>query len=349
MFAFLLRRLAHALLVMFVISLVSFAIQDSLGDPLREMVALSVSNEEREAIRDELGLNDPFLVQYGRFAVNALQGDLGRSYFYGQSALDVIVGHMPATLELVFCATLIILLFSVPVGVYAAIRPRSLISRAAMGLSVVGISVPVFLTAIMLIQLFSIGVRVEWFPVGSGWGDWLNDLFSLDGGLPSYGRGEQLMTLPGGWQSGLFSLDGLRHLLLPSLALASIMLPLFIRLIRAEMLEVLQSDYIRFARAKGLLSRRIYFIHALKNTMLPVITVGGVQIGTMVAYTILTETVFQWPGMGLMFLEAITRSDIPLIVAYLMVVGLIFVVTNTLVDLVYGLVNPTVKLTGKQA
>jgi peptide/nickel transport system permease protein len=205
----------------------------------------------------------------------------------------------------------------------------------------------VFLTAIVLIQLFSIGVTVAVFPAETAWGRALNQLLSTEGGLPSYGRGEALTHLFGSWYSGFFTRSGLLHLLLPSVALASIMLPLFIRLIRAEMVEVLQSDYIRYARAKGLPPWRIYFLHALKNTLLPVITVGGVQLGTMVAYTILTETVFQWPGVGLMFLEAISRSDIPLIVAYLMVVGLIFVVTNTLVDLVYGLVNPTVKLTGK--
>lgn len=348
MIAFLVQRISHALLVMFVISLISFAIQDSLGDPLREMVGQSVSQEERDALREELGLNDPFLVQYWRFATHALQGDLGNSYFYKEPALSVISQHLPATLELVICAALIIILLSIPIGVYAAIKPRSPLSKAFMGVSIVGISIPVFLTAIVLIQLFSIGVTVHWFPQETGWGAWLNDFFSTDGGMPSYGRGESLVHLFGSWDTNFLTLNGLNHLILPAISLASIMLPLFIRLIRAEMLEVLQSDYIRFARAKGLPMGRVYFLHALKNTMLPVITVGGVQIGTMVAYTILTETVFQWPGMGLMFLEAITRSDTPLIVAYLMVVGVIFVVTNTLVDLIYGLVNPTVKLTGKK-
>ena len=257
--------------------------------------------------------------------------------------------RLPATLELVIGASLIIVFLSVPIGVYAAIRPQAWLSKFFMGVSTVGISIPVFLTAIVLIQLFSIGVTVNWFPSDTGWGQWLNDFFSTEGGLPSYGRGDELTHLFGTWESGFFTGTGLMHLILPSVSLASIMLPLFIRLIRAEMMEVLQSDYVRYARAKGLSAGRINFLHALKNTMLPVITVGGVQIGIMVAYTILTETVFQWPGVGLMFLEAITRSDIPLIVAYLMVVGLIFVVTNTLVDLIYGLVNPTVKLTGKKA
>lgn len=349
MLAFLVQRIGQALLVMFVISVISFAIQDGLGDPLQQMVGQSVSEAERAKLREELGLNDPLPVQYLRFAGNAIQGDLGNSYFYGKPTLDVILEHLPATLELVIAASLIITLLSVPIGVYAAIRPRAWLAKFFMGVSTVGISIPVFLTAIVLIQLFSIGVTIDWFPSGTGWGQWLNDVFSTEGGMPSYGRGDELTHLFGTWHSGFFSSGGWLHLLLPAISLASIMLPLFIRLIRAEMMEVLQSDYIRYAQAKGLAPHRIYFLHALKNTMLPVITVGGVQLGIMVAYTILTETVFQWPGVGLMFLEAITHSDIPLIVAYLMVVGLVFVITNTVVDLVYGLVNPTVKLTGKKA
>lgn len=348
MLAFLVQRIGQAILVMFVISVISFAIQDGLGDPLRQMVGQSVSDVEREQLREDLGLNDPLPVQYARFAGNAIQGDLGNSYFYGEPTMDVIMEHLPATLELVIAASLIIGFLSVPIGVYAAIRPQAWLSKFFMGVSTVGISIPVFLTAIVLIQLFSIGVTVSWFPSDTGWGQWLNDFFSTDGGMPSYGRGE-LTHLFGSWYSNFFTWNGLLHLVLPAVSLASIMLPLFIRLIRAEMMEVLQSDYIRYAQAKGISPRRINFLHALKNTMLPVITVGGVQLGIMVAYTILTETVFQWPGVGLMFLEAITRSDIPLIVAYLMVVGLIFVITNTVVDLVYGLVNPTVKLTGKKA
>lgn len=325
MIAFFIKRLAQAIVVMFVISIISFSIQDNLGDPLREMVGQSVSEAERQQLRDELGLNDPFLVQYGRFVKNALQGDLGTSYFFKEPALDVILAKLPATLELVFGAALIIIFLSVPLGVYSAINPQSLFSKAVMGLSIVGISVPVFLTAIGLIYLFAI--ELNW--------------------MPSYGRGETV-DMFWGWESGFFTADGLAHLVLPCVSLASIMLPLFIRLIRAEMMEVLQSEYVKFAWAKGLNPRRIYFLHALKNTMLPVITVGGVQIGTMVAYTILTETVFQWPGMGFLFLEAINRVDTPLIVAYLIVVGAIFVITNTIVDLVYGLVNPTVNLAGKK-
>ncbi|MFE8070264.1 ABC transporter permease [Marinobacteraceae bacterium S3BR75-40.1] len=349
MLAFLVQRISQAILVMFIISVISFAIQDGLGDPLRQMVGQSVSEAERVQLREEMGLNDPFLVQYWRFAKNAVQGDLGNSYFYSEPTLDVILEHLPATLELVIAASLMIGFLSVPIGVYAAIRPQAWLSKFFMGVSTVGISIPVFLTAIVLIQLFSIGVTVDWFPADTGWGQWLNEALSTEGGMPSYGRGEALTPLFGSWDSNFFTYSGLMHLALPAISLASIMLPLFIRLIRAEMMEVLQSDYIRYARAKGIAPYRVNFLHAFKNTMLPVITVGGVQLGIMVAYTILTETVFQWPGVGLMFLEAITRSDIPLIVAYLMVVGLIFVVTNTVVDLVYGLVNPTVKLTGKPA
>lgn len=349
MLAFLIQRISQAIVVMFVISVISFAIQEGLGDPLQQMVGQSVSQAERTKLRDELGLNDSLVVQYGRFAKNAVQGDLGTSYFYGKPTLSVIADHLPATLELVIATSLLVAFLSVPTGVYAAIRPRAWLSKFLMGVSTIGISIPVFLTAIVLIQLFSIGVTVHWFPSETGWGVWLNDFFSTDGGMPSYGRGDDLTHLFGTWYSNFFTQSGLLHLTLPAISLASIMLPLFIRLIRAEMMEVLQSDYIRYAQAKGLAAGRINFLHALKNTMLPVITVGGVQLGILVAYTILTETVFQWPGVGLMFLEAITRSDIPLIVAYLMVVGLVFVITNTIVDLVYGLVNPTVNLTGKKA
>lgn len=321
MFAYLVKRVFQAIAVMFVISLIAFAIQGNLGDPLRELVGQSVSEEVRDQLREELGLNDSFLTQYLRFAGNALRGDLGTSYFFKEPALDVILRKLPATLELVFGATVIIVGLSIPLGVYTAIKPNSILSRIVMGLSIVGISVPVFLTAILMIFVFS--VELGWFP--------------------SFGRGD-VVHVWGYWETNFATFDGWTHIILPSIALASIMLPLFIRLIRAEMMETLQSEYVRFATAKGISPFRIYFVHALKNTLLPVITVGGVQIGTMVAYTILTETVFQWPGMGFMFLEAVNRVDTPLIVAYLIVVGFIFVVTNTIVDLIYGLVNPTVKL-----
>jgi peptide/nickel transport system permease protein len=325
MFSFLVKRVYQALIVMFVISLVAFSIQDNLGDPLRELVGQSVSEAERQALRDELGLNDPFITKYARFLKNAVQGDLGTSYTFKRPAVDVILDKLPATLELVVGASIIIVTLSIPLGVYAAIHPKNWFTKFVMAMSSVGISIPVFLTAIMLMYVFSI--ELGWFP--------------------SYGRGQTSDIL--GWDSGFFTVDGLMHLVLPSVALASIMLPLFIRLVRSEMLEVLGSEYIKFGKAKGLELNKIYYQHALKNTMLPVLTVGGVQIGTMVAYTILTETVFQWPGMGFLFLDAINRVDTPLITAYVIFVGLIFVVTNTIVDILYGVINPTVDLTGKGA
>lgn len=321
---FAVKRLVQATVVMFVISLIGFSIQDNLGDPLRELVGQSVSEEVRNELREEMGLNDPFFVQYARFVKNAIQLDLGNSYFFKKPALEVIADKFQATVELVIGATLIIVLFSVPIGVYCAINPKSVVSKVIMTLSIVGISIPVFLTAIFLIYIFSVEL---------GW-------------MPSFGRGDTVTI--GGWTTGFLTMDGLAHLVLPSISLASIMLPLFIRLIRAEMMEVLETEYIRFAWAKGLPTRRVWFLHALKNTLLPVITVGGVQIGTMIAYTILTETVFQWPGMGFVFLEAINRVDTPLIIAYIIVVGLIFVVTNTVVDLIYSFVNPTVRMVGQK-
>ncbi len=323
MFAFIVRRVAQAVFVMLIISFLGFSIRQQIGDPIRDIVGISVSVAEREALRDKLGLNDPFMVQYARFLKNAVHGDLGTSFFFKKSALDVIISKAPATLELVFCSSIIIIFLSIPIGIYCAIKPRSFFSRLSMGLSIVGVSIPVFLTAIMLIYLFS--VELNW--------------------LPSYGRGE-LVNI-GGWQSGLLTADGLKHLIMPSIALSSIMLPLFIRLIRSEMMEVLESEYIKFAWAKGLKKWRIWIVHAFKNTLLPVITVGGVQIGIMIAYTILTETVFQWQGMGFMFLEAVERSDTTLIVAYMIFVGAVFVVVNTVVDIIYGVVNPTVRISGR--
>ena len=307
---------------MLVISVLAFSIRDELGDPLRELVGQSVSEEVREELRQEMGLNDPFAIQYWRFLKNAARGDFGDSYFFKQPALQVILEKFPATLELVFAAALIVILASVPAGVYCAIRPHSALSRAILFLSVAGISAPVFLIAIFLIYVFSVQL---------GW-------------LPSYGRGDIAPLFGVLWQSNFATASGWLHLILPSVALSSIMLPLFIRLIRAEMTECLAADYVRFARAKGVSARRVYFVHALKNTMLPVITIGGVQIGTLLAYTILTESVFQWPGMGFLFLEAVNRVDTPLIVAYLVVVGLIFVAVNTMVDLIYTMVNPAVRL-----
>lgn len=321
MLIFLLRRLIQACFVMIIISVISFAIQDKLGDPVQQMVGMSVSTEERNQLRNELGLNDGFFSQYWSFAKGAIHGDLGTSYYYKEPALDVIFKKLPATLELAFCAILVVILVATPCGVLAAIKPKHIVSRLLMIMSSIGLSVPIFIIAIFMVYIFSIELNVA----------------------PSFGRGHTT-ELFGLWESGIFTKDGLKHLLLPTFTLAIALMPIFVRLIRAEMMEVLQSEYIRFAWSKGLSASRIYFVHALKNTMLPVITVGGIQAGTLVAYTILTETIFQWPGMGFLFMDAVSRVDTPLISAYLIVVGGMFVITNTVVDLIYGLVNPTVRL-----
>ena len=325
MFAFTIKRIVQALIVMIIISFIGFAIKHNFGDPVRELVGERVTPEERSQIREQLGLNDPFIIQYGRFLTAAVHGDLGRSFFFKRPVTEVILNKAPATLELVFCASLIVILLSVPMGIYSAIHPKRLFSRFIMGGSIVGVSMPVFLTAILLIYFFSVEL---------GW-------------LPSFGRGETVKIF-GWWDSGLLTVDGLKHLVMPSVALSSIMLPLFIRLIRSEMMEVLESEYVKYAWAKGLRPWRVWFIHAFKNTLLPVITVGGVQLGIMVAFTILTETVFQWQGMGAMFIESVERADTALMVSYIVVVGFIFVVVNTIVDLIYGLVNPTVRVAGRK-
>lgn len=323
MLSFLLRRLIQAFFVLLTISFVSFWVQGNLGDPVQQMVGQSVSLEQREVIRQQLGLNDPVLEQYGRFLWRALHGDLGISYYYKMPTLSVIFSKLPATLELSFCALLLVILIATPCGVISAIHPRHLVSRFILFVSTLGLSVPIFIVGILLVYFFAI----EW--------RW----------LPSFGRGETV-ELFGFWRSGLVTSDGIAHLILPSISLSIVLIPMFVRLIRAEMLDVLQSDYVRFAWSKGLSARRIYFVHALKNTMLPVITIGGIQAGTLVAYTILTETIFQWPGMGRLFMESVTRVDTPLISAYLIVVGLGFVITNTLVDLIYSFVNPRVRIPG---
>ncbi|MCK5516078.1 MAG: ABC transporter permease [Desulfobulbaceae bacterium] len=325
MFAFTVRRIAQGLIVMVVISFIGFAIKHNFGDPVRELVGERVTPVERAQIRQQLGLNDPFLMQYGRFLKDALHGDLGRSYFFKKPVTEVIMSKAPATLELVFCASLIVIFLSIPLGIYSAIHPKNIWSRIIMSGSILGVSMPVFLTAILLIYIFSVEL---------GW-------------LPSFGRGETV-KLFGFWNSGMLTKDGLLHLIMPSIALSSIMLPLFIRLIRSEMMEVLESEYVKYAWAKGIKAKRVWYVHAFKNTLLPVITVGGVQLGIMVAFTILTETVFQWQGMGSMFIQSVERADTALMVSYIVVVGFIFVVVNTIVDIIYGLVNPTVRVTGRK-
>ncbi len=319
---FLLRRALQALIVMLAVATIAFLVKDALGDPLREILGEAVPEAQREEMRTKLGLDVPLHIQYGRFLSNAAQGDLGTSYIFKRPTLDVIASKFPATFELVLAASLIVLLISLPTGIYCALFPRGFIAQALMAFSVVGLSVPVFLTGIFLIAIFSV---------------WL-------GWLPAFGRGDTVAV--GIWETGLLTLDGWKHLLLPALTLSSIMVALFIRLVRGAMLDELRQDYVRTARAKGLPPRRIWFAHAMRNALLPIVSVGALQIGSLLAFTLLTETVFQWPGMGFLFLEAVTRSDVPLIVAYLVVVALVFVVVNTIADLLALSLDPRVELAG---
>ena len=305
---------------MAVISMIGFAVKASLGDPARELAGEAASQSEREALRARLGLDDPWAVQYGRFLGRAVRGDLGTSYVFRRPALQVILSKFSATFELVLAASLIVAFLSLPAGLYCALNPRSAAARAIMGLSVLGISVPIFLTGIFAITIFSVELGL----------------------LPSFGRGRTVALGP--WETGLLTADGLAHLVLPALTLSSIMLPLFIRLVRGQMLDVLDEDFIRTAWAKGLPPWRVWISHGLRNAAIPLVTIAGLQVGTLLAYTILTETVFQWPGMGFLFLDAVNRADVPLIIAYIMVVGAIFVTVNTLVDVLYVLIDPRVSL-----
>ena len=318
------RRLIQAALVMLAILIIAFAVKNALGDPLREILGEAVPEAQREELRRELGLDAPWPVQLARYLGGAVTGDLGTSTIYKRPTLEVILAKFPASFELVLGASLIVLLFSVPAGVYCAVRPRARGARLILSLSAFGISIPVFLTGIFLITVFSV---------------WL-------GWLPAFGRGETVRL--GFWETGLLTADGLKHLILPALTLSSIMLPLFIRLVRGAMLDELGHDYVRTARAKGASHLRVWLAHALRNALLPLVAVGGLQVGTLIAYTLLTETVFQWPGMGFLFLEAVTRADIPLITTYLVFVGLLFVITNTIVDIVSLMLDPRISLEGAQ-
>jgi peptide/nickel transport system permease protein len=315
-------RLIQAALVMLAILIIAFAVKNALGDPLREILGESVPEAQREELRRELGLDAPWPAQLARYLGGAVKGDLGTSTIYKRPTLEVILAKFPASFELVLGASLIVLLFSVPAGIYCAVRPRARGARLILSLSVLGISIPVFLTGIFLITVFSV---------------WL-------GWLPAFGRGETVRL--GFWATGLLTADGLKHLILPAIALSSIMLPLFIRLVRGAMLDELGHDYVRTARAKGGSHLRVWLAHALRNALVPLVAVGGLQIGTLIAYTLLTETVFQWPGMGFLFLEAVTRADIPLITTYLVFVGLLFVITNTIVDVVSLMLDPRISLEG---
>ena len=319
MAAYIIRRLLQAVLVMLTVGFIAFSMFNHIGDPVFNMVGQDATAEDRERIRVSLGLDQPFYVQYARFVANAAQGQFGTSFRLGMKVSAVLSERLPATLELVFAAAMISLCAGVPLGVYTGIHRYGLLSRAFLTFSLIGISLPTFLIGILLILIFSVML---------GW-------------LPSFGRG-QVVNL-GWWTTGYITKSGLRSLILPAITLGLFQTTLIMRLVRAEMLEVLRTDYIKFARARGLSERTVNFGHALRNTMVPVITIMGLQIGGLIAFAIITETVFQWPGMGLLFLQAIQYADIPVMSCYLILVALMFVLINLAVDLLYYAVDPRLR------
>jgi peptide/nickel transport system permease protein len=314
-----LSRLGQAALVMLVVSAVSFVMFRFVGDPVASMSRESATIEEKTELRRSLGLDQPVVVQYGRFLARTLSGDLGISYRNQRPVTQLIAERLPATLELVIVATLLSLGLGIPLGVLCALKPNGVAARMVQALSLIGISTPTFVTGIVLILVFAVSL---------GW-------------LPSFGRG-QVVDL-GWWSTGFLTASGLKSLLLPGITLALYQLTLIMRLVRAEMIDVLSSDYIRFAKARGLPARYIHFRLALRNALMPVITVTGLQIGSLIAFAIVTETVFQWPGMGLLFIQAVSFADIPVMAAYLLFVGLMFVIINTAVDILYAVVDPRLR------
>jgi peptide/nickel transport system permease protein len=320
MIAFLLNRALHAVLVLFVISVVAFVLGDVIGDPVASILGMDATPADRLALRQRLHLDDPVLTRYAYYVGRFLQGDLGSSYGFQRPIVDLLAERIPATVELALAALALSLGIGVPLGVLAAAHRRSRIMGALMSFSVIGVSLPSFLVGILLIVVFSL---------------WL-------GWLPSFGRGETVRL--GFWTTGYLTASGLKSLVMPALSLAIGQVALVARLSRAEMLGVLQTDYIRFARARGLSDRAVNFSHALRNTLIPIITVSGIQLGYLVAFAIVVEQVFQWPGMGLLFLQALAQTDLPLISAFLLVAGLFFVTINLVVDLLYAAVDPRLRI-----
>lgn len=319
MIAFILRRLLQSTLVMLAVALVSFGLFRYIGDPIHNMVGQEATLAEREALRERLGLNDAVPVQFARFVGNALRGEFGISYRMQRPVADVIAERLPATLELALISGTAALVLGIALGVYTALRREGWLSHLIMSVSLIGVSLPTFLIGILLIYVFAVELKM----------------------LPAFGRGEVVQL--GGWSTGLLTASGVKSLILPSITLGLYQLTLIMRLVRAEMLEVLRTDYIKFARARGLSDRAVHFRHALKNTLLPVITIAGLQIGSIIAFAIITETVFQWPGVGLLFITAIQFVDIPVMAAYLVLIALIFVVINLIVDLLYFAVDPRLR------
>jgi peptide/nickel transport system permease protein len=320
MLAFILRRLLQAVIVMLTVAFIAFMLFQYVGDPVTSLLGQDATQEQRDQLRRDLGLDDPFPVQFATFIGNAARGEFGLSLRQGRQVSTLIAERFPATLELALAAAAIALGVGLPLGVYAALKRGGFGSQAVMTLSLLGVSLPTFLIGILLILLFS--VTLKW--------------------LPSFGRGDTVAF--GSWTTGLLSADGWRHLILPAVTLSVFQLALILRLVRAEMLEVLRTDYVKFARARGLQDRTVYFGHALKNTLVPVITITGLQLGSLIAFAIITETVFQWPGMGFLFIQAVQFADIPVMAAYLCLIALIFVAVNLIVDLLYFAVDPRLRL-----
>ncbi|NBJ11999.1 ABC transporter permease [Microvirga arsenatis] len=324
MFAFIIRRAFQAIGVLLAVGIISFAMFRFAGDPVNQIVSLDTPAAEREQVRRSLGLDDPVPVQFARYLSSAVRGEFGVSYQFRQPVSDLLAERMPATLELALCATLFAIGFGVLMGVYSGLKRDSFLAKVFQTVSLIGISLPTFLIGILLIYLFSVIL---------GW-------------LPSYGRGDTVRI--GWWTTGFLTTSGLKALIMPSITLGLFQMTLIMRIVRAEMLEVLRTDYIKFARARGLTTRAIHFGHALKNTLVPVITIVGLQFGSVIAFAIITETVFQWPGMGLLFVQAVQNVDIPIMAAYLMLVALIFVVINLAVDILYTVVDPRLRTSIRQ-
>ena len=320
MLSFILQRLFQAVMVMVSVAFISFLLFQFVGDPVVFLLGQDATPQQIKELRADLGLDKSFVVQFWNFLANAVQGEFGLSLRQGAKVSRLIAERLPATLELAGVAALLALVLGIPMGVYAALKRGTFLSQVFMTVSLLGVSLPTFLVGILLILLFAVGL---------GW-------------FPSFGRGDVVQV--GWWSSGLLTAKGWHHIVLPAITLAVFQLTLIMRLVRAEMLEVLRTDYIKFARARGLSNTAIHFGHALKNTLVPVITITGLQLGSLIAFAIITETVFQWPGMGLLFIQAVTFADIPVMAAYLCLTALIFVVINLVVDLLYFVVDPRLRV-----
>ena len=320
MLAFVIRRLLQSIMVMLAVGFIAFSLFNFVGDPVSLMLPPEATAADRDEVRKNLGLDAPFYVQFATFVGNALQGNFGISLRLGRPVSQLLIERLPATLELATTAALIGLLLGIPLGVYTALKRDSWTSKALLTLSLTGVSLPNFLIGIFLILIFAV---------------WL-------GLLPSFGRGD--VTRIGMWTTGLLTTSGLKALILPATTLGLYPVTLIMRLVRSEMLEVLRTDYIKFARARGLTNNAVHFGHALKNTLVPVITITGLTLGELIAFAIITETVFQWPGMGLLFIQAVQFADIPVMAAYLCLIGLIFVLVNLSVDILYYVVDPRLRI-----